>query len=510
VPDERLATGSDDGMRRFAIGLFCIGLLALPAHATRISEDDLRAHVKILASDEFEGREPGTDGERKTTDYITKVWQRAGLKPGADNGGWLQPVSLVRRGPGTAEFQFNARGNKLRFADDEAVLVGREASYVRDNVPLYFAGYGITSDGKVAGDVAGKAVLILADRPAFAKEEMQSIRARREALVVAGAEAVISIGGEQAEYPIIRRQLLSRPINLVSREIRAPLEGVVGAQFAVAMVTAAGGDWDKLRKSANNGDFAGIALGITGNFKVQTDVQAFDSNNVIGKIPGRKPGSGAVLFMGHWDHFGICRPEGEEDRICNGAVDNASGIAVLTEVARGLAKSRHDRDIYFLATTAEEAGLFGAYAFTEKPVMPLDSIVVSLNVDTIAIAPRGAKVAIIGRGTTNLEPVIESIAKKAKRKVEPSNDANAFLRRQDGWAFTQKGVPALMVGGAFADLALMEKFLSDDYHGPDDELTKDTQLGGAAEDAMLHVELGKHFASTKKHAVEKPANNTGG
>jgi Peptidase family M28 len=497
-------------MRRFALGLFCVVLLASAAHANRIDEDDLRPHIKILASDEFEGREPGTEGERKTTTYISQQWQKAGLKPGASDGGWLDAVPLVRRGPGTAEFQFNARGNKLRFADDEVVLIGRDASYVRDNVPLWFAGYGITSDGKVAGDVAGKAVLILADRPTFATEEMQSIRARREALVAAGAEAVIAIGGEQAEYPLIRRQLLSRPINLVSREKRAPLEGVIGAQFAVAMVTAAGGDWDKLRKSANAGDYTGTALGITGKFNVQTDVQAFNSHNVIGKIPGKKAGSGAVLFMGHWDHFGICRPEGEEDRICNGAVDNASGIAVLTEVARGLAKGRHDRDIYFVATTAEESGLFGAYAFADKPVVPLESIVVALNIDTIAVAPRGAKVAIIGRGTTALDAVIESIAKKAKRKIEPSSDANAFLRRQDGWALTQKGVPALMVGGSFADLALMEKFLSDDYHGPDDELTKDTQLGGAAEDAMLHVELGKHFANAKKQPLEKAPIKTGG
>lgn len=497
-------------MRRLAFGLIATVLLASGAFANAIREEDLRPHIKVLASDEFEGREPGTPGEAKTTAYISEQWQKAGLTPAATDGSWFDPVQLVRRGPGTAEFKFFARGEKLRFADDEIILIGKEAKYARNKLPVWFAGYGINADGKVAGDVAGKAVLMLADRPAFGAEEMKTIRARREALIAAGAEAVIAIAGEQAEYPLIRRQLLSRPINLVSREKRAALEGVIGARFAVAMVTAAGGDWDKLRKSADAADFAGTALGVTGDFDISTDVNAFVSNNVIGKLPGKKPGSGAVLYMGHWDHLGICRPEGDEDRICNGAVDNASGIAVMTEVARGLSKSKHDRDIYFLATTAEESGLYGAYAFAEKPAVPLDSIIIALNIDTIAIGPAGAKVAIIGRGTTQFDGVIEKVAKKAKRKVEKSNDANAFIRRQDGWALAQKGVPALMVGGAFADQALLEAFLSDDYHGPDDELTDATELGGAAEDATLHIALGKHFASTRKQPVEKPADNTGG
>jgi Peptidase family M28 len=496
-------------MRRVKLALFSICFLTTATHARPVSEADLRSHIETLASDEFEGREPGTEGERKTISYIAGQWGKIGLKPAAADGSWNEPVALVRRTPGSSEFQFSARGDKLRFADDEILLIGKETSYVKDKLPVIFAGYGIGADGKVLADVAGKAVLFLADRPEFAAEDMQSIRARREALVAAGAEAVIIIGGEQAEYPALRRQLSSRQIMLASREKRAMLEGVIGAQFAVAMVTTAGNDWDKLRKAANSGDFAGAALGINAKFDVKTEVNSFTSNNVIGKISGKKPGSGAVLYMGHWDHLGICRPEGEADRICNGAVDNASGIAVLIEVARGLAKTKPDRDIYFMATTAEESGLLGAYAYADKPVFPLDQIVVSLNVDTIAVAPRGAKVAIIGRGTTKLDPVVEAVAKKARRKIETSTDANAFISRQDGWALAQKGVPALMVGGSFADLGLMEKFLQSDYHGPDDELTKDTKLGGAAEDADLHIALGKYFGSIKKYLPEKALNKTG-
>ena len=207
--------------------------------------------------------------------------------------------------------------------------------------------------------------------------------------------------------------------------------------------------------------------------------------------------------MAHWDHLGICEPDGVADRICNGAVDNASGIAVLTEVAEHLARKRHDRDMYFVATTAEESGLLGAYAFAESPPLPLDQFVLSLNIDTIAIAPRGAKVAIIGRGTSKLDSAVEAVARKAGRQIESSTNANAFIQRQDGWALTQKGVPALMVGGSFADLELMGKFLGTDYHGPEDELNDKTELGGAAEDADLHIALGTYFADARKYKPKK-------
>jgi hypothetical protein len=136
-------------------------------------------------------------------------------------------------------------------------------------------------------------------------------------------------------------------------------------------------------------------------------------------------------------------------------------------------------------------------------VLPLDQIILSLNVDTIAIASRGSKVAIIGRGTTPLDSAVEAIAKKTGRMIESSTNANAFIQRQDGWALTQKGVPALMVGGSFADLDLLQKFLGSDYHGPNDELTDSTELGGAAEDTDLHIALGRYFADTRKYKSKK-------
>lgn len=489
-------------LAHFAFFASATALLSGPAFAKSVTEADLRTHIEILASDAFEGRKPGTEGEAKTVQYIAEAWAQAGLKPAAADGSWFDPVPLIQRGQGSSNYTFTAKGRKLWVGSDDIVLIGKQAAYVVSNLPLVFTGTGVKSDGKVVADVKGKAALVLFDAENV-PDNMKSPRARREALIAAGAEAVIFVGDSQSNWPTLRRQLLARPIMLESREKRAPLEGAISTEFVVGLVTAAGRDWDKLRANAKQADYAGEALGIDADLEVKTDLYRFNSSNVIGKIAGRKKNSGALLFMGHWDHLGICAPEGAPDRICNGAVDNASGIAVMNEVAKALAKKKHDRDIYFLATTAEESGLLGAYAFADKPVLPLDQIILSLNVDTIAIAPRGSKVAIIGRGTTPLDAAVEAVAKKTGRLIEGSSDANAFIQRQDGWALTQKGVPALMVGGSFADLGLMQKFLGSDYHGPNDELTDSTELGGAAQDADLHIALGRHFADTRKYKSKK-------
>ncbi|MGB5076020.1 MAG: M28 family peptidase [Sphingorhabdus sp.] len=493
--------------RSAALGFLATVLLSAcfstPIAARTITEDDLRGHIAVLSGDDFEGREPGSTGETKTIKYIADTWRKAGLKPAAKDGGWFEPVRLIRRGQGSARYRFLVGERHLRLGSNEIVLIGKEPTYSKSRMPIMFGGYGVKADGSVVDDVAGKVVLVLFDRPENAPENVQSPRARREALVDAGAEGVIFVGDSQGNWPTLRRVHLSRPMGLESREKRAQLEGVMSSEFVVGLVTAAGRDWDRLRQNAKVPNYPGEELGIEADFDVTTDVQRFDSHNVVGKIAGRKKNGGAVMYMGHWDHLGICGPEDAPDRICNGAVDNASGVAVLSEVAEVLAKRRYDRDVYFVATTGEESGLLGAYSYADDPVFPLDEIVIMLNVDTIAVAPKGAKVAIIGRGTTKLDRFVDSVAQKAGRAIEPSTEANSFIPRQDGWALAQKGVPALMVGGSFADLDLMQKFLGSEYHGPNDELTDKTELGGAAEDANLHVELGKYFADARKYKWKK-------
>ena len=238
-------------------------------------------------------------------------------------------------------------------------------------------------------------------------------------------------------------------------------------------------------------------LPVTADITATATVRAYQSNNIIAKLPGAKPDGKAVLFLGHWDHLGICAPDDPKDRICNGAVDNASGIAVLIAVAKRLAGgARPDRDIYFMATTSEEKGLLGAHWFADHPVVPLSDITVALNIDTIAISPRGTPVATIGRGKPAYDAVVRAVAGELGRKIDDDGEADPFIQRQDGWALGAKGVTSLMVGGSFSDMALLEKFLGSDYHEPADEFSDKVPLGGAAEDADLHIALGRAFADT--------------
>lgn len=221
---------------------------------------------------------------------------------------------------------------------------------------------------------------------------------------------------------------------------------------------------------------------------------SFTSHNVVGVARGRRPDGKAVLLMAHWDHIGVCAPQ-SADSICNGAVDNASGVAAIIAVAEKVVRMGLDRDVWFVATGAEEWGLLGARAFADKPPLPLADIAAGFNLDTVAIAPAGEKVAMVASPNSRLEYLVKDAALAMGRGWDGDREADNFLRRQDGWALAERGVPMVMAGGSFSNLALLKRFLAGGYHGPEDELGPDTDLGGAVDDANLHVELVRRAAS---------------
>ncbi|MEA3064441.1 MAG: hypothetical protein QOJ27_880, partial [Sphingomonadales bacterium] len=190
----------------------------------------------------------------------------------------------------------------------------------------------------------------------------------------------------------------------------------------------------------------------------------------------------------------------ERDRICNGAVDNASGIAALLEIARAFAQGpRPKRDLLFLATTSEEMGLLGAEYFAARPIVPLPSIVAAINMDTLAIAPKGEKVAVMGRGHPALDSLIDRTVAEAGRTLDTDQEAAAFVERQDGWALARAGVPAIMIGGSFSDMKKLGAFLAGPYHSPADNPGPGLVLDGAAEDAELMVALGRKLADPAQY-----------
>jgi len=500
-------------IRRCALSVLALAAVASPVAAAMaqdrpapISESEVRSHIAVLASDEFEGRAPGTAGETRTLDYLAKTWASYGLVSGTNDTTrpWFQPVPLVERKPYGQAVSAVARGKALALKEDGVVLAGRNPTDRVTGEPV-FVGFGVKADGTLNANVQGRVVLMLSAEPKFAgAAKLPNLRDRQKMLADAGAAAVLITAPEGASWGALRAQLANGSMRLASDDKGAKIGGVLRGDVTQALMRAARLSPDDAIASAQDAAFAPITLPVTLDLATSTQVRAFASHNVIGKLPGARPGSGAVIVLGHWDHFGICRSEEAEDRICNGAVDNASGMAVLLTVAERLARSAgagapFDRDVYFMGTTAEERGLLGAYHFADNPVVPLDQILVALNIDTVAIAPKGAPVALVGRGENGLDEIVDQVAIAAGRTVDSDTEANAFIRRQDGWALAAKGVKSIMAGGSFADMALLQAFLTTVYHQPDDELTDATPLGGAADDANLHVDLVRHFADEAKY-----------
>jgi Zn-dependent M28 family amino/carboxypeptidase len=243
-----------------------------------------------------------------------------------------------------------------------------------------------------------------------------------------------------------------------------------------------------------------VPLKLTASLDVSTEVRPYTSHNVVGRLRGSGETGESVLYLGHWDHLGICRPETAKDRICNGAVDNASGIAMLIETARALAEGpRPARDILFMGTTAEEMGLLGADYFGQNPTVPLESLVAAINLDTVAVAPAGEPVAIIGRGTTPLDSLVDATARELGREIDTDDEANVMIQRQDGWMLARAGVPTVMVGGSFSDMKVLRDFLGGPYHKPEDDLDHPLVLEGAAEDAELLIALGRKLADPEQY-----------
>lgn len=482
-----------------AVALFsaCPAVHAEPVDAP-VTEAQLAGHIRILASDEFAGRAPGTDGENRTIAYIVGEWAKAGLEAVPDSATpWLQPVPLVESQAKTGTAAFKVNGRDFDLEADGVILAGRDASVSLTDVPVLFVGYGIDGAGRLNADVKGKLAIMLYGNAPFG-DDLPGYRERRQMLADAGAAAVLVIATDALPWARLRTALADKTVRLADAEKGAPISGFLSLEAADALLAEAGADGGTAREAAKSPDYRGLALPVTADLAATSVIRPFASHNIVAKLPGANPDGKAVLFLGHWDHLGLCGDEGAADRVCNGAVDNASGIAVLIEVAKRLASGpRPDRDIYFLATTAEEEGLLGATYFADHPVVPLDTITVALNVDTIAISPRGTPVATIGRGRPAYDAVVRAAATKLGRTLDEDGEADAFVKRQDGWALGAKGVPSLMVGGSFSDMPLLEAFLGGDYHGPGDNFSDKVPLGGAADDADLHVALGRVFADVE-------------
>lgn len=492
-------------MRLLVFAIAMSLLFPIAGWAQSITEHDLRGHIEVLASDNFGGRKPGTEGENKTVNYIAVQWAKAGLTPAA-NGSWYAPVTLVERRPVEQNFSFfrtvREHSKAINIDEHEIILRGATADVKLSNMQIAYAGYGKETVEELEKAVSGKLVLLGISAPKGDEkgDEFPDYRTRKTQLIAAGAVGVITVIDGARSWKRTARRYRTAGTNLEGEQYHADVEGIISKKQAKKLLRKVRVDAGQLFKKSKAITFRTLDLPIQADFSLETAVHSFISHNVIGKISGKKAGSGAVLFMGHWDHFGECRVEDKsnpnKDRICNGAVDNASGISLLIETAKRLAGEKHDRDIYFLATTAEEKGLLGARAFVKNPAFTLDELVAVFNADTVALAPNGKLLAVVGRGETDLDADIEKVAKDEEREIDKTDKANAFLKRQDGYVFLEKGIPAFMITSAFSDQERLDTYLQGRYHDVSDEADEGLLLGGAADDANFHVALGRYFGST--------------
>jgi hypothetical protein len=464
-------------------------------------ETALRRHVETLASDDFAGREPGTDGETKTLRYLARQWFDIGLVSGTNDPGnaWFSPVEVVERTPQGSRAAF-LHGRRRVAVDPAGVFVVTSGlrSLIEDS-PLLFVGRDTNPD-TARTELAGRIAVILdSQSPPVAEGASPDERAGR--LLDSGAAAVITVldGARQIDEVIARRR---RPgYALAGQKLGGDLQAYVSPEVAETLLDTAGaGKLAALRQAGAAPGFTPRLIGLSGTLEATSSETRIHTHNLIGKIEGRRHDLGAVVLVAHWDHFGRCADPPAEHLICNGAVDNASGLAVITEAARILSSGRPlDRDIYFLATTSEELGLLGALAFTENPPLPLDAIMAVLNVDSTGLVGPGLPVSVIGSGMTDLDDSITGVLKAIHRRQVSGSAANAYVRRQDGWAFIQHDVPAVMVSSAYSDPARLEKFMDERYHRPADVAAK-VEYGGMADDVLLQVELARFFADAHRFA----------
>ncbi len=482
-----------------------------PAPVARVTPVDrteianrMRSDVEDLSSDVLGGRLPGTAGARAAYPWIEKRMAEIGLESGSNDPGsyWRLPVDLLAIAPDTAQLTLGQ--GKTRFVvpeTDAAVYTPRRRALAiggpGTGAPVVFVGYG---DGSVLGDrLAGAVAVMLADPGRDT--------ARREALFDQQATAVVTVVPDREALAEVRRREDRSKLLLASDEQDHFAAYITDDAFAKVIGARR---WQKFKADAEN-DVAGadpLELNLAVSIDATSERREFTSHNIIGKLAGSVPGSGAVLVLAHWDHLGECGAPGDVDRICNGAVDNASGIAMMLELARSLkAGPPLERDVYFLATSAEEPGLLGIRSFVRNPPLPLGSIVAAFNLDMMALAPAGSPVGLIGRGgDAALDTVIMAAVAKSGRSMGDQPLADSFLQRQDGWVLTQAGVPTVLMSTTYGSRAILDPFLAARYHKPSDEAAA-VEYGGAVEDLLLHEAVIRQIADPARypaHATPAP------
>ena len=498
-----------------------------------LSEETMKRVTERLASDEFEGRAPGTAGEEKTVAYLIEEFEKAGLEPG-NNGSWVQDVPLVEiTGKDFAPLTISGGGSgdlQLTYGPDWVGTTYREdvETSLQDS-ELVFVGYGINAPEKGWNDyegldMTGKTAVILVNDPDFGTESLEGpfngkamtyygrwTYKYEEAGRQSAAGAIIIHDTEPASYGWnVVESSWSGPQAYASRGDNPPpmtqVNGWMQKEKAREILEAAGQDLDELMAAAREQDFKPVPLGLTASTSFRNDIRTFASKNVIGMLPGSERADEYVMHTAHWDHLGRCTPAPDGDDICNGAVDNATGTAALVALAEAHAKAGPaKRSLVFLAVTAEESGLLGADYYAANPVFPLNKTVGGINMDAFLMAGAAKDVTVVGPGKSQLDLFLDKALMNDDRVTTPNPNPEAgYYYRSDHFAFAKRGVPMLYLdggedlveGGSEAGAAIAADYRENRYHGPKDEYDPNWDWSGVMSDLALFYRIGRTLADS--------------
>ena len=529
-----------------ALALFAV--LGASARAA-VSTETVRSAIETLSSDEFEGRAPASEGEKKTLAYLTERFKSLGLAPGNPDGTYLQKVPMVGAQVTNRDAKLVLRRGadvkSLAYADDYMAVTKRIEDKVAFDAPLVFVGYGVEApefnwnDFKDV-DVKGKTLVVLVNDPAvpdpsdtskldpkmFGGNAMTYYGrwtykyeegARKGA---AGILVVHETGPAGYPFSVVQGNLREK-FDLVTPDKnmgRSAIEGWITLDTARRILKMAGQDFDALKKRAVTREFKPVPLGLQASLAIGNTLRTIDSQNVIAKLEGSdaRLKDEYVVYTAHWDHLGVGTPV-KGDAIYNGALDNASGMAALLEIAGAFTKvePKPKRSVLFLMVTAEEQGLLGSQHYSVSPLYPLERTVANINIDGVNQWGRTKDITVVGMGASDLDDYLSAAAAEQGRTLRPDPEPEkGFYYRSDHFNFAKQGVPALYVDtgvdfiGKDPSYATTkrEEYTSTDYHSPSDHIKPDWDLSGAVEDALLMLTVGYRVANADTMPEWKPGN----
>lgn len=497
----------------------------------QMNEARFRNDIKALSSDEFEGRAPTTHGEKLTLDYLTKAFTEMGLK-GAYQGSFLQPVPMVSYTADEAQ-QVTLAGLPFKYRQDIVLNSRHDNGGIRvENAPLVFVGYGVNApeygwNDYQDLDMKGKIAVILVNDPGFARPDSGKFTGKamtyygrwsykfEEASRQGALGALIIHDTEPASYPwsVIENSWTGPQQDLVlskaEQDSRVQVEGWLTLDAATQIFDKAGLSLPNLMARAADSPI-NLPLEQTANIAFKNKAEYANSYNVVATIPGNTQADEQILFTAHWDHIGKDETK-TGDQIYNGAMDNASGIAGILEIARQLVdnvKQGHGlaRSVTFIATTGEEQGLLGSRYYAANPLYPIDKTVAVLNLDSTNIYGKTKDFTIVGKGKSELETYLIDAAKQQNRiPMGEKNPASGGFFRSDHFSFAKLGVPAVFAGGGSDPIdeataaykTQMQATMKGCYHNVCDEYREDWDLSGALQDLQIYYQVTRTLGNSK-------------